>query len=265
MNSRIEKKLLHYTGKAIDIYHMIREGDKLLLCLSGGKDSFALVKLLHLLKARTKVMFDLHVLSIDKGFKAWNRTEIIKWLETQKADFTVLTTDIANIVDKKKYKGVSPCVLCSRLRRGHIYSFAKQYGYNKVVLGHHRDDLIVSLMMSILYSGNISSMPPKLITDDKKLIVIRPLVFCQEADLKLYAEEQKFPLSDSGLCSLGENSARKKVAEYIKIFSADNKKIPSNILHALSSVKLSQLMDNQWWNFKNLEASLEQRLYSGRI
>ncbi len=256
MSTKSEKKLLHYTGKAISIYNMIQKNDRVLVCLSGGKDSFALATILRLLQLRAKGKFEVHVLAIDQGIVGWNQAEIESWLKENNFAFTILKTNIFEIVKAKENTKHSYCVLCSRLRRGHIYTFAKKHGYNKIALGHHRDDLIASLLMSIFYNGLIGSMPPKLITNDKKLIVIRPLAYCQEADISRYALEQKFPLTAKGICGAKENKTRKQVQELIQTLGKGNPKIPANILHSLSNVHPSQLMDPKLCNFKNLEESL---------
>ena len=168
-----------------------------------------------------------------------------------------MTQDTYSIVKEKIPEGNTYCSLCSRLRRGIIYTYAEEQGYNKVALGHHRDDLIRSLLMSILYNGEIRSMPPKLLSDNKKHIVIRPLVYCQENDIIEYAKEQQFPIIPCNLCGSQENLMRQKVKVLIDQLAAENPKVPSNMLHALTSVKLSQLMDRNKWDFKNLEKEQE--------
>ena len=255
MRTKIEKKLLRYTGKAIGVYNLIQKDDRVLVCLSGGKDSFAMTKVLHILKTRAKIDFKLHVLVIDKGIPGWNKEEIEAWLKESGFDYTILKTNIFKVVKEKEKD--TYCILCSRLRRGHIYTFAKKHGYNKIALGHHRDDLITSLLMSIFYNGRISSMPPKLLTDDKKLIVIRPLAYCQEKDIIEYAAEQKFPLTPEGICSAKETQTRSKTEDLIKELAKGNKKIPSNILHALSDVRPTHLMDKKLRDFESLEDLVE--------
>lgn len=258
--SKTEQKLLHYTGKAISIYNMIQKNDQVLVCLSGGKDSFTLARILRLLQIRTKNKFDLHVLAVDKGLPGWNKDAIAAWLTENKFEFTILKTNIFDVVKTKERAKDSYCVLCSRLRRGYIYTFAKKHGYNKIALGHHRDDLITSLLMSIFYNGSISSMPPKLITNDKKLIVIRPLAYCQEKDIAKYALEQKFPITAKGICGAKENHTRQEVQQLINTLATTNPKIPANILHALGNVCVSQLMDPKLWDFKKLEKLLQYKI-----
>lgn len=167
-----------------------------------------------------------------------------------------MTRDTYSIVKEKIPEGKTYCSLCSRLRRGIIYRYAEENGFNKIALGHHRDDLVRTLMMSIFYNGDIRSMPPKLLSDNKKHIVIRPLCYVQENDIITYAQEQAYPIIPCNLCGSQENLMRKKVARLIDQLAEENPKVPSNILHALQSIKPSQLMDQNMWNFRNLEHEL---------
>lgn len=249
----LEKKLLHYTGKAIADFNMIQSGDKVMLCLSGGKDSFTMVRILHLLQRRAKVNFEIFAFTLDQAQPGWNDEALKAWLTQQQIPFEVLTRDTFSIVKEKIPEGQTYCSLCSRLRRGIIYRYAEERGFTKIALGHHRDDLIVTLMMSILYNGEIRSMPPKLLSDNKKNIIIRPLAYCQENDIAEFAREMAFPIIPCTLCGSQENLMRKKVKTLIQQLAAENPKVPSNMLHALSSIKPSQLMDKQFWDFKHLE------------
>lgn len=250
--SAVEKKLLHYTGKAIADFKMIETGDKVMVCLSGGKDSFTLVTILRLLQMRTNNKFSIFVLTLDQAQPGWDDGDLRAWLDQRKIPYEILKRDTYSIVKEKIPAGNTYCSLCSRLRRGIIYNYAEQHGFNKIALGHHRDDLIQSLLMSILYNGEIRSMPPKLLSDNKKNILIRPLSYCQEQDIIAYNAEKKFPIIPCNLCGSQENLMRKKIKNLIATLAAENPKVPSNILHALSNVKPSQLMDANLWNFKNL-------------
>ncbi len=254
--SRIEKKLLHYTGRAIADYNMISEGDRVLVCLSGGKDSYTLLRLLHLLRMRSNRNFDLFALTLDQAQPGWDDRAMRAWLADRGYEHEILHRDTYSVVMDKIPEGKSYCSLCSRLRRGHIYRYAKNNGFNKVALGHHRDDLIESLLMSILYSGEVRSMPPKLLTDDKHHIVIRPMAYCQEADIIGYAEEQQYPIIPCNLCGSQKKMTRAKVKDLIRGLAEDNAKIPSNILNAVGNIRLSQLMDHKHWNFKELDEAL---------
>jgi tRNA 2-thiocytidine biosynthesis protein TtcA len=248
----VEKKLLHYTGKAISDYRMIETGDRVMVCLSGGKDSFTMLTLLRLLQQRSNNKFYLFAFTLDQSQPGWNDAKLREWLESREIPHEILTRDTYSIVKEKIPEGQTYCSLCSRLRRGIIYRYAEENGFTKVALGHHRDDLIRTLLMSIFYSGEIRSMPPKLLSDDKKNIVIRPLAYCQEQDIIAYAKEKAFPIIPCNLCGSQENLARQRVARLINELAKENPKIPSNMLHALQSVKPSQLMDSDLWDFKNL-------------
>lgn len=253
----LEKKLLHYTGKAIADFNMIQTGDRVLVAVSGGKDSMVLLRLLHMLQMRTNNKFTIFAFTLNQSQPGWSDENLRLWLEQSKIPFAIVKQDIFGIVQQKTPSGQNFCSFCSRLRRGAIYSFAKQEGFTKIALGHHRDDLIESLLMSILYSGEIRSQPPKLITDDRKHILIRPLAYCQEKDIALYAKEQNFVTTPCGDCGITKESMRASVKQLIYELAKNNPKIPSNILHALQGVRLSQLMDQKLWNFRDLEKMLE--------
>ncbi len=255
--SAIEKKLLHYTGKAIADFNLIQSGDRLMVCLSGGKDSFTMLRILNLLRQRARAKFDIFAFTLDQAQPGWSDAELRQWLEDAKIPYEILTKDTYSIVKEKVPEGNTYCSLCSRLRRGIIYTYAEEHGYNKIALGHHRDDLIRTLLMSIFYSGEIRSMPPKLLSDNKKHVVIRPLVYCQEKDIISYAKERRFPIIPCNLCGSQENLVRQRVAVLIDELAKENPKVPSNMLHALQSVKVSQLMDKKLWNFKDLEKGRE--------
>ncbi len=254
--SKIEKKLLHYTGKAIADYQMIKTGDKVMVCLSGGKDSFTMLTLLNLLRVRSNNKFQIFAFTLDQAQPGWDDSHLRAWLEAKAIPYEIIREDTYSIVMDKIPEGKTYCSLCSRLRRGIIYSYAKAKGFTKVALGHHRDDLIRTLLMSIFYNGAIRSMPPKLLTDDKQNIVIRPLVYCQEKDIIAYAQEKVFPIIPCNLCGSQENLMRQRVKVLIDGLAHENPKVPSNILHALSNVSPSQLMDHRLWDFKSLETIL---------
>lgn len=256
--SELEKKLLHYTGKAIGDYNLIQHHDRVMVCLSGGKDSFTMLRMLYLLRQRAKVDFELFSFTLDQAQPGWMDTELRAWLQKYQIPHEILTRDTYSIVKEKVPEGQTYCSLCSRLRRGIIYRYAEEKGFNKIALGHHRDDLITTLLMSILYNGDIRSMPPKLLSDNKKHVIIRPLVYCQEKDIAEFAKFMQFPIIPCNLCGSQENLMRKKVAKMIQQLSLENPKVPSNMLHALSSIKPSQLMDSKYWDFKSLEMQREK-------
>lgn len=251
--AKLEKKLLHYTSKAIADFGMINHGDRVMVCLSGGKDSHTMLSMLRLYNLKAKKKFEIFVFVLDQSQPGWDDSKLRAYLDNIQVPYEILTRDTYSIVKKKIQAGKTYCSLCSRLRRGNMYHYAEQRGFNKIALGHHRDDLIQTLLMSILYNGEIRSMPPKLLTDNKKLIVIRPLAYCQQADIMAYAVLQQYPIIPCNLCGSQENLARKRIARLIFELAKENPKIPSNILHAIGSVSPSQLMDHKLWNFKELK------------
>ncbi len=253
LNTATERKLLHYLSKALRDFHMIQSGDKVLACLSGGKDSYTLLSLLTILKIRARRKFTLEALIMDQGHPGWDDSGLRAYLDRVGTNYTIIKKDTYKVVLEKIPEGKTYCSLCSRMRRGTIYEYAKEYGFNKIALGHHRDDIIQTYLMSILYNGETKSMPPKLLTDDKKLVVIRPLAYCQEKDIIKYASERQYPIIPCNLCGSQENLARQRVKKWIAELAQDNPKIPSNILHACGNIKASQLMDKTLWDFKALE------------
>jgi tRNA 2-thiocytidine biosynthesis protein TtcA len=247
----LEKKLLHYTGKAISDYHMINHNDKILVCLSGGKDSFTMLHLLRALQLRSKNKFRIFCFTLDQSQPGWSDINLRAYLNSIKIDFEILKKDTYSIVKQKIPEGKTYCSLCSRLRRGIIYQYAKEHGFNKIALGHHRDDLNQTLLMSIFFNGEVRCMPPKLLTDDKKLVVIRPMVYCQEQDIANFAKEMNFPIIPCNLCGSQANLVRIKIAKLLENLAKDYPKIPSNILKSISNIKPSQMMDRALWDFKN--------------
>lgn len=250
--SRIEKKLTHYIGKAIADYKLIEKGDRVMVCLSGGKDSFALLNCLNKIRIETHYKFELFSYTLDQSQPGWDDSRLREWLEERRIPYEIETRDTYSVVKEKIPEGKTYCSLCSRLRRGNIYRYAEDNGFTKVALGHHRDDLIQTLLMSILYSGQIRSMPPKLLSDSGKHVVIRPMVYCQEKDLIAYANEQQFPIIPCNLCGSQQNLARVRVKKLIQQLAEENPKVPSNMLHAIQSIHPSQLMDDKLWDFKSL-------------
>lgn len=251
--SRVEKKLINYLKKAMHDYRMVDTNDRVMVCLSGGKDSYTLLNLLNLIRTEANYSFKLFAFTLDQSQPGWDDSAMRAWLVARDIPFEILTRDTYSIVKEKIPEGKTYCSLCSRLRRGIIYRYAAENGFSKVALGHHRDDLIETLLMSILYNGQIRSMPPKLLNDDKKQIVIRPLAYCQEKDIIAYATEQQFPIIPCNLCGSQQNLARQRIKTLIADLAKDNPKIPSNMLRALSNIKPSQLMDHDWWDFRGLE------------
>ena len=259
-HSKRAEKLIHYTKKAISEFNMIEPGDKVMVCLSGGKDSYTMLWLLNQLKNQHRRQFEIFAFTLDQSQPGWDDTAMRAWLNENEIPHEILQRDTYSIVMDKIPEGKTYCSLCSRLRRGNIYTYAKAHGFTKIALGHHRDDLITTYLMSILYGGQTQSMPPKLLTDDKAHVVIRPMVYCQEKDIAAFALEQAFPIIPCNLCGSQDGLKRVKVKQLIHELAKDNPKVPSNILHAMGSIKPSQLMDKNLWDFDALTIEKQDTL-----
>lgn len=249
MLSATEKKLRHYITKAVADYKMFENGDKVMLCLSGGKDSFTLLKVLKGLIDDGEYNLDLMVYTLDQSQPNWDDSQLRIYLDNLGVRYVIETRDTYSVVKEKIPEGKTYCSLCSRLRRGNIYRYARDNNIDKILLGHHRDDIIQSLLLSMLYQGKIKTMPPKLLTNDKRNIVVRPMAYCQEADIIKFAKEQQFPIIPCNLCGSQENLHRKKVKAWIKELSLLNPKVPSNLLQASMSVLPSHLLDRDLFDF----------------
>jgi len=256
---RLEKKLLHYTGKAIGDYQMIHPKDRVLMCLSGGKDSYTMVHMLNKLRIRSQNKFEIFAFTLDQGQPNWQDAKMRQHLEENRIPYEILKKDTYSVVIDKVPEGKTYCSLCSRMRRGTIYEYAKKHGFNKIALGHHRDDLIHSLLMSIFFKGSVSSMPPKLLSDCQQCMIIRPMVYCQESDIQKYAALLEFPIIPCNLCGSQSDLSRQWIKQWTAELAKKNPKIPSNILHALQAVHPSQLMDKKLWDFHGLEEKQQMK------
>lgn len=253
---KLEKKLLKQMGQAIEDYNMIQDGDRIMVCVSGGKDSLTLLRLLHLASVRSNNRFEVFSFTLDQKQPGWDDRALREWMTKNQYAYDIYEKDTYSVVLQKTQPGKAYCSMCSRMRRGTIYQYAEQHGFNKVALGHHRDDLITSLLMSVCYSGEIRSMPPKMISDNNRNIVVRPLVYCAEEDIAEYAEAMKFPIIPCSLCGSQEGRTREKMKQLIHGLAADNPDVPAVMLNALGNLQISQLMDKRRWDFTNLEERL---------
>lgn len=253
---KLERKLLKQMGQAIEDYNMIQDGDRIMVCVSGGKDSLTLLRLLHLASVRSNNRFQVFSFTLDQKQPGWDDATLRQWMAKHGYAYEIYEKDTYSVVLEKTRPGKAYCSMCSRMRRGTIYEYAEQHDYNKVALGHHRDDLITSLLMSVCYSGEIRSMPPKMISDNNKNIVVRPLVYCAEEDIAEYAEVMQFPIIPCSLCGSQEGRTRQKMKQLIDNLAADNPDVPAVMLNALGNIQISQLMDKRRWDFEHLEEKL---------
>lgn len=260
---RLEKWLLRETGKAIADYNMIEAGDTVLVCVSGGKDSHTLLHLLRILQAKAPVSFRLIAMNLDQKQPGFPADILPGYFEKIGVDFRIVEADTYSVVKEKIPEGKTTCSLCSRLRRGIIYRTAKELGANKIALGHHRDDMVHTLFLNMLFGGKLKAMPPKLVTDDKAHIVIRPLAYCAESDIARYSRGMEFPIIPCNLCGSQDNLQRQKIREMMQDWDRRFPGRTESVLTAIQNVVPSHLADNQLFDFKGL--TLDSQVDEGDI
>ncbi|HZY15399.1 MAG TPA: tRNA 2-thiocytidine(32) synthetase TtcA [Ramlibacter sp.] len=254
-NHKLEKRLCRLVGQAIGDYDMITAGDKVMVCLSGGKDSYALLDILLKLRRRAPVSFDIVAVNLDQKQPGFPEHVLPEYLKALGVPFHIEQQDTYSIVMDKVPEGKTLCSLCSRLRRGILYRVADELGASKIALGHHRDDMLQTLFLNMFFGGKLKGMPPKLVSDDGHHMVIRPLAYVAEKDLVRWAEVRAFPIIPCNLCGSQENLQRKQVGAMLKEW---DKKFPGrldNMLHALQHTVPSHLADQTLYDFKGLAAT----------
>jgi tRNA 2-thiocytidine biosynthesis protein TtcA len=256
--ARLEKRLARDMARAIDDFKMIAEGDRILVAVSGGKDSYTLHHLLAALAKRAPVSFSLVAVNIDQGHPGYPGRLLTDYMREQGHDFRMVHEDTYSIVTDKVPEGKTYCSLCSRLRRGILYRLATEMGCTKIALGHHRDDTVVTLLLNLLFAGQMKAMPPKLVSDDGAHVVIRPLVYCAEEDIAAYAAEKAFPILPCDLCGSQQNLQRKIVGNLLATMEREHPGIRASMLAALTNVRPSHLLDKDLWKKLGLEVAREE-------
>lgn len=251
-SSGLQRHLLYKLSKAARDYSMIEENDKVLVCHSGGKDSFSLLDLLLAFQKKSPVYFDLSIVCIDIHLPGFPKDAQRKYLEQTGLHFDIVDQDIFGTVKEKIPEGKNMCGLCSRLRRGAIYNFAEQNNITKIALGHHMDDLVETLFLNLFYGGKMKAMPPKLLTDNKKNIVIRPMAYIDERDLEKYSRLKEFPVVPQDLCGAEKNMQRKVVKEMLAGWKRQFPGRVETIFRSMKNIEPSQLADLSLFNFTNL-------------
>ncbi len=252
---RLQRRLLRETGKAIADFSMIEDGDRVMVCLSGGKDSYTLLELLGLLRDRAPIDFSIVAMNLDQKQPGFPPEILPAYLESIGVEYHIETEDTYSIVTDKIAEGKTMCSLCSRLRRGIIYRVATELGATKIALGHHRDDILETFFLNMFFGGTLKTMPPKLVTDDGKHTVIRPLAHCAEVDIAKYARYREYPIIPCNLCGSQENLQRQNVKSMIQAWEAEYPGRSSSIYRSLSKVVPSHLLDTELHDFSQLATS----------
>ena len=258
--NKLQKRLRRNVGKAIEDYNMIEEGDRIMVCLSGGKDSYGMLHILQCLQRNAPIKFDLIAVNLDQKQPGFPNDVLPNYLDTLGVEYHILEKDTYSIVTSKVPEGKTYCGLCSRLRRGTLYGFAQQIGATKIALGHHRDDIVETLFLNMFYQAKLKAMPPKLLADDKKNIVIRPLAYCRESDLQALAKLKQFPIIPCNLCGSQDGLQRQVIKTMLMDWERQYPGRIDSIFNALKDVSPSQLADTDLFDFKGLKLQRPQDL-----
>ncbi len=248
-HNKLAKRLRHQVGQAIADYGMIEDGDRVMVCLSGGKDSYTMLDVLLQLQKKAPVRFSLTAVNLDQKQPGFPEHVLPDYLRARGVDFHILEQDTYSVVKRVIPEGKTMCSLCSRLRRGALYSYAEENGYTKLALGHHRDDLVATFFLNLFFHAKLASMPPKLRSDDGKHVVIRPLAYVAENDIAAYAQAREFPIIPCTLCGSQENLQRKQVRRMLEAWERETPGRIDQIARALSDVRPSQLADPKIFDF----------------
>lgn len=255
--NKLIKRLRRLTGQAISDYNMIEAGDRVMVCLSGGKDSYTMLDVLLHLQRSAPIDFEIIAVNLDQKQPGFPEHVLPEYLEDLGVPYYILERDTYSVVRSVIPEGKTTCGLCSRLRRGTLYGFAEQIGATKIALGHHRDDIVETLFLNMFFGGKLKAMPPKLLSDDKQNIVIRPLAYCKETDIERYASQQGFPIIPCNLCGSQENLQRVEIKKMLTEWERDYPGRTETIFKSLKNVSPSQLADGTLFDFETLALQRE--------
>ena len=256
--NKLQKKLRRETGRAIADFNMIQDGDKVMVCLSGGKDSYTMLEILRNLQHSAPVDFELIAVNLDQKQPGFPEHVLPEYLEKEGVNYHILEKDTYSIVKEKVPEGKTTCGLCSRLRRGSLYGFAEEIGANKIALGHHRDDIVETLFLNMFFGGKMKAMPPKLRSDDNRNVVIRPLAYCREKDIIEFARYKQYPIIPCNLCGSQENLQRQAVKDMLRRWDKEHPGRVESIFSSIQNIAPSQLADTSLFDFEHLEQGQNQ-------
>ena len=251
-HNKVRKRLRRLTGQAIADYNMIEDGDRVMVCLSGGKDSYTMLDILLRLQRSAPIQFEIIAVNLDQKQPGFPEHVLPEYLESLGVAYYVLERDTYSVVRSVIPEGKTTCGLCSRLRRGTLYGFAEEIGAQKIALGHHRDDIVETLFLNLFFGGKLKAMPPKLLSDDRKNVVIRPLAYCKESDIEAYANHEAYPIIPCNLCGSQENLQRVEVKRMLRDWEKQYPGRTETIFKSLANVSPSQLADRELFDFESL-------------
>ncbi|MGI9342639.1 MAG: tRNA 2-thiocytidine(32) synthetase TtcA [Gammaproteobacteria bacterium] len=251
--NKLQKRLRRNVGNAISDYTMIEDGDRVMVCLSGGKDSHALLDILLGLQHNAPIDFELIAVNMDQKQPGFPAHVLPEYLDALGIQYYVVEQDTYSVVKAKIPEGKTTCGLCSRLRRGTLYAFAEKIGATKIALGHHRDDIVETLFLNMFHGSKLAAMPPKLLSDDKRNVVIRPLAYCGEGDLAEYADIKRFPIIPCDLCGSQDNLQRQQVKRMLQDWERETPGRVAGIFRSMQNIALSQLADRSRFEFEDLQ------------
>ncbi|MDJ0879395.1 MAG: tRNA 2-thiocytidine(32) synthetase TtcA [Halieaceae bacterium] len=259
--NKLQKRLRRHVGTAIADYNMIEDGDRVMVCLSGGKDSYAMLDVLMNLQRSAPVSFELIAVNLDQKQPGFPEEVLPTYLDGVGVPYYILEKDTYSIVKEVVPEGKTTCGLCSRLRRGSLYGFAQEIGATRIALGHHRDDIVETLFLNMFFGGSLKAMPPKLLSDDGANVVIRPMAYCKEKDLAEYADYKEFPIIPCNLCGSQENLQRVQVKAMLRDWERQYPGRTETIFRAIRNVAPSQLADTELFDFRSL--TVDRELHMG--
>ena len=251
--NKLTKRMRRRVGEAVTDFNMIDEGDRIMVCLSGGKDSYAMLDFLMALQVVAPIKFELVAVNMDQKQPGFPERVLPEYLEALGIEYHIIEKDTYSIVKRIIPEGKTTCSLCSRLRRGTLYEFADKIGADKIALGHHRDDIVETLFLNMFYGGRLAAIPPKLKSDDGRNVVIRPLAYCNEEDISNYAQHREFPIIPCNLCGSQENLQRQHIKSMLRGWEKENPERIRSIFAAISNVQPSQLADRNLFGFDELK------------
>ena len=251
--NKLTKRMRRRVGEAVTDFNMIDEGDRIMVCLSGGKDSYAMLDLLMALQVVAPIKFELVAVNMDQKQPGFPERVLPEYLEALGIEYHIIEKDTYSIVKRIIPEGKTTCSLCSRLRRGTLYEFADKIGADKIALGHHRDDIVETLFLNMFYGGRLAAIPPKLKSDDGRNVVIRPLAYCNKEDISNYAQHREFPIIPCNLCGSQENLQRQHIKSMLRGWEKENPERIQSIFAAISNVQPSQLADRNLFGFDDLK------------